>query len=93
MSTTGLKNFILHVTSANPESLRDKLNENSVFRARYDGFEVTLSGLQLQSTRYYWYDVDHAQLTAMVRHLQANREGHTFRVKITPAGVGNHKFD
>ena len=88
---TAMKNLILHVTSQNPDILRDRLHRNESFALYYDGWEATCTVTGVQSTWYYYYDVPHEKLTTMLRFLQANCEGYRFQVKITQSG--NHVFD
>ena len=90
---TATMNLIIHITSANPEILRDKLRENDNFKNYYDGWECTVckTTQRVFSTRYYYYDIPHDILGEMIRHLQINKEGHTVRTRITQDG--NHKFD
>ena len=89
-----LKNLIIHVTSAEPCQLREKLHENNLFQRYYDGNEHTIENFVKISTRYYYYDIPHDDLRQMISHLQISKEGHICRVKIFPNGqCGNYRFD
>ena len=88
------KNLIVHITSENPGELRDKLSLNGLFKTHYDGWESTVeTGVGVLSTRYYYYEIPHDDLTKMLRHLQSVREEAVLKIKILPEGCGWHAFD
>ena len=89
------KNLIIHITSSDNVDLKARLHENALFQQYYDGWESTLQNAGQQniklSTRYYYYDIPHADLGLMIRHLQEVKGDSTIQVKIGTRG--NHKFD
>ena len=89
------KNFIIHVTSGNAQELKTILHQNELFTKYYDGWEATMcaSTGTKQSERFYYYDITHSDMGAMVRYLQSKRAGFAFKVKIQKKGLGNHRFD
>ena len=88
------KNLIIHITSENPHKLKDRLELNGLFKMFYDGWESTVEiGRGVHSTRYYYYDIPHSDLTQMLRHLQNVREDAVLKIKINPGGYGQHHFD
>jgi hypothetical protein len=80
------KNLILHITSDNYEEFRDRLELNEHFNTYYDGSESTLKDWIRISTRFYYYDIPHEDLTEMLRYIQEVREGVVMKVKITKDG-------
>ena len=89
------KNLIVHITSENPQELRDRLSLNGLFKTYYDGWESTVEpGVgTVHSTRYYYYDIPHEDVTKMLKHLQNVREDAVLKIKILPEGFGQHHFD
>ena len=87
------KNLIVHITCGCEEELKRALHENALFVQYYDGFESTMSreGVK-QSTRNYYYDVEHNDLVQMVTHLQSVGTGFEYKIKILPKGCGNFEF-
>ena len=88
-----LKVLIVHITSADPERFKAKLNTNALFEQYYDGNEHTIASGVMLSTRYYYYDVPNDDLLVMLRHMHAESEGVVYQIKINPKGYGNHNFD
>ena len=94
MSPVTLKVLIVHVTSPNPEQLKDRLDTLELFPKHYDGNEMTMGpGFQILSQRFYYYDVPSDDLLLMLRHLHQEGVDFDYQVKINPQGQGNHKFD
>jgi len=88
------KNLIIHVTSKNPQELRDRLSHSGLFKTYYDGSESTIErGVGVLSTRYYYYDIPHNDLDKMLRHLQNVREDAQLKIKILPEGFGQYHFE
>jgi len=86
MMSSEKKNLIIHITSDNYESFRDKLEQNENFNKYYDGSESTLRNWVRISTRFYYYEIPHPDLTDMLRYIQEVREGVVMEVKITRYG-------
>ena len=87
------KNLIVHITCGREDELKRALHENALFVQHYDGFESTMKEHVKQSTRYYYYDVEHHDLVQMVTHLQSVGTGFSYKIKILPKGSGNYDFE
>ena len=94
MASHEKKNLIIHITSPNPETLKNKLSENEHFRNYMGGSESSFtSTFKKISTRYYYYEIEHTHLGEMIRFLHLNRGAHVIRIKILKEEVGYHHFD
>ena len=87
-----MKTFIIHTTEKATQLL-EELNTCAKYTEHYDGGEMTVGK---GSTRYYYYDVTHANLTIMVRHLQQVKRELDIAVKVkifNGRHGGNFNFD
>ena len=87
-----MKTFIIHTTEKAAQLL-EELNTCAKYTEHYDGWEMTPGK---GSTRYYYYDVPHADLTIMVRHLQQVKRELDIAVKVkifNGRRGGNFNFD
>ena len=94
MSPVTMKVLIIHVTSPEPDQLKDRLDTLDLFPKYHNGNEMSLGpGFQVISQRYYYYDVPSDDLLLMLRHLHQEGVDYDYQIKINPQGVGNHHFD
>ena len=64
-----MKSLIIHITCGKHEALKKTLDQNSLFVKYYDGWESTIRRSTQISTRYYYYDIPHDELTQMITYL------------------------
>ena len=87
------KDLIIHITSGNAEDLKTSLHNLGLFNTHYDGWECTMRATEKISTRYYYYQIPHTDVLSMLRHLKQVGSEYSYKIKINPAGKGNHNFD
>ena len=75
--------------------LRDRLHDkNTLFVDHYSGYETTIEADgTILSKRYYYDDIEHADVFRMLQTLRAEGEEYTYKVKILPVAIGNFNFD